>query len=114
MNAINIIIGGFALQYSASTKAISVKQTNDQFLTICIQHIFPELDAKDVNELPYMKSTAIKFIFVFRNQIPPQFYCNIVCKLPNFMLANNLVVSNYASIAIEKLLFLKDHSNNSL
>ena len=115
VNAINIIIGGFALQYSAATGAISVKLDESQFLTICQQYIFPEIDikadAESINKLPYLKSTAIKFLYVFRNQIPVQYLCNIVCKLCVFLQAKNFVLSSYAASTIDKLMILKDKNN---
>lgn len=76
------------------------------------QHILPELQRQDVNELPVLKADAIKFIMVFRTilGIP-----SIIASLPHLirhLRAESVVVHSYAACTIEKAFLLKDSANN--
>lgn len=74
----------------------------------------PELTEKDVDHLPVLKATCLKFIFMFFNQIPQDHTQNFLGLLSEFLKSMNLVNQSYAAACIEKLLAKKDKNGMQL
>lgn len=70
--------------------------------------IVPELQNQDVNAFPMLKAGALKFLTVFRNQIPKDAALKFFIGLVQFLLAESNVVHSYAASCIEKLLLVKE------
>ncbi|XP_030384597.1 exportin-2 [Scaptodrosophila lebanonensis] len=81
--------------------------------TFCGQHIIPELERANVNEIPVLKAAAIKFIMVFRTLLGPQTLANCLPQLIRHLSAESIVVHSYAACSLEKILFMRD-SNQTL
>ncbi|OXA64637.1 Exportin-2 [Folsomia candida] len=77
-------------------------------------HILSELLNPDVNQIPVLKADSIKYLMIFRNQLPPQTMKEGISHLVRFLGAESTVVNSYAASAIEKLLLLKQADNSPL
>ncbi|KAL4708636.1 hypothetical protein ACJJTC_008162 [Scirpophaga incertulas] len=86
-------------QASGVTKASPLVDIN-QFAA---NHVVPELQRPDINELPVLKADAIKYLMTFRSLLPKQLLIN---SLPLLIQHVNTcgVVSTYAACCIEKLI----------
>lgn len=80
----------------------------------CQQHIIPELERQNVNELPVLKSDALKFVMIFRSLLGPQTIVACIPHLIRHLQAESVVVHSYAACAIEKILIMRDDSNSLL
>lgn len=79
----------------------------------CQQHIVPELERTNINELPVLKADALKFILTFRTLLGPQTVIASIPLLVRHLRADSVVVHSYAAYAIERILVMKG-VNNSL
>ncbi|XP_074106561.1 chromosome segregation 1 [Cotesia typhae] len=96
------------------TQKHGVTQSNEfvpipQFAT---QHILTELAKPNVNELPVIKASSIKFIMTFRSILPREIVVSCLPDIIRHLGATSIVVHTYAACAIDKILSLKnpDHS----
>ncbi|XP_011193485.1 exportin-2 [Zeugodacus cucurbitae] len=80
----------------------------------CAQHIIPELERPNINELPVLKSAAIKFVMVFRSILGPQTLLACIPHLIRHLPAESVVVHSYAACAIEKILVMRDSNQQPL
>lgn len=79
--------------------------------------VIPELQVgpqNDINSLPIVKATCIKFVYMFRNQIPPSHVTTFVDLFANYLKAESRVVQSYAAACIDKLLTHKDESGKTI
>lgn len=60
-----------------------------------------------VNEMPVLKADAIKYVMIFRNQLPRNVILMTLPHIVNLLTAQNQVVHTYAAHAIEKILMLR-------
>ena len=58
-----------------------------------------------------MKATCLKFVYMFRNQLPDAFVPVFLDKVSDFLRSQSSVNQSYASACIEKLL-LRRNANN--
>ena len=69
--------------------------------------MLPELQAQNVNELPVLKADALKFLTIFRSQIPKDACLRIFEQLVALLGSESNVVHTYAATAVERLLSSK-------
>ncbi|KAH0557379.1 exportin-2 [Cotesia glomerata] len=96
------------------TQKHGVTQSNE-FVPIphfATQHILTELAKPNVNELPVIKASSIKFIMTFRSILPREIVVSCLPDIIRHLGATSIVVHTYAACAIDKILSLKnpDHS----
>ncbi|KAL2904063.1 Exportin-2 [Bienertia sinuspersici] len=98
----------------------SVKATGPNVLTgfFDLQSFFtlvvvPELQSQDVNSYPLLKAGALKFITVFRDQLPKSSVLPLVPEVLRFLCAEANVVHSYAAIFIDKILLVKDEGGRA-
>jgi len=99
-----------ALTVRGKTSSAGATSTN-QLVSIgdfFSSQVLPELQAADVNSLPFIKADALKFITTFRNQIPKETIVPMFESIIRFFAAESNVVHSYAAICFERLLALKD------
>ena len=77
-------------------------------------HVLPELQGGQVEQLPVLKADAIKFISTFRSQLPTETLLSVLPLLVRFLSSSEFVVHTYAAASIERLLCLKDPSNTNV
>ncbi|CAM8883985.1 unnamed protein product [Rhodiola kirilowii] len=75
--------------------------------------VLPELQALDVNAVSMLKASALKFLTVFRNQIPKPAVIPVFPDVIRFLGSESIVVHSYAANFIEKLLLVKDEGGES-
>lgn len=63
------------------------------------------------NELPVLKSAAIKFVMVFRSLLGQQTLLASFPHLIRHLASESVVVHSYSACAIEKILVMRDSSN---
>ena len=59
--------------------------------------------------LPILKATCIKFVYMFRNQLPNEHLQNFMSLLSNFLKCDAKVTQTYAAATIEKLVLKKEN-----
>ncbi|XP_045455694.1 exportin-2 [Melitaea cinxia] len=71
--------------------------------TFAANHVLPELQRPNVNELPVLKADAIKYIMTFRSLLPKEL---IITALPLLIqhITGRGVVCTYGACAVEKLI----------
>lgn len=74
--------------------------------------VLPELQEAKLDNLPLLKATCIKFIYMFRNQIPDQFVPVFLDKVADFLRSQSFVNQSYAAACIEKLLLRRTTTQN--
>uniref|UniRef100_A0A6A7G5K1 Exportin-2 n=1 Tax=Hirondellea gigas TaxID=1518452 RepID=A0A6A7G5K1_9CRUS len=75
------------------------------------KHVFPELtDEKNMNSRPILRADCIKFVLMFRSQLPDEMYFKMLQTISKFLGHSEFVVHTYAARAIEKMLSLKDEN----
>ncbi|KAH8391270.1 hypothetical protein KR215_009826 [Drosophila sulfurigaster] len=77
----------------------------------CAEHIVPELERPNINELPVLKAAAIKYVMVFRSLLGPQTLAGCLPQLIRHLPAESIVVHSYAACSLEKILTMRDASN---
>lgn len=99
-----------------STQKRGVTQTSQlvNIAQFCQQHIIPELERPDVNELPVLKADAIKYIMTFRSVLPSDAVVSTLPQLIRHLQSESAVVHTYAACAIEKMLIMKDSNNHAI
>eukprot|EP00271_Cylindrocystis_brebissonii_P023161 TRINITY_DN9424_c0_g1_i1.p1 TRINITY_DN9424_c0_g1~~TRINITY_DN9424_c0_g1_i1.p1 ORF type:complete len:976 (+),score=170.09 TRINITY_DN9424_c0_g1_i1:234-3161(+) len=105
--AIYIVVALAVRQKTVSAGATSVNQLVNigEFFSA---HILPELTAQDVNDRPVIKADALKFLTMFRSQLPKQATLELLPQLFRYTSAESNVVHSYAANCIERFLVVKD------
>lgn len=80
----------------------------------CQQHILPELERTNVNELPVLKADALKFIMTFRSLLGPETVISSLPQIIRHLQAENTVVHSYAACAIDKILVMRGQDGQLL
>ncbi|ODV91468.1 hypothetical protein CANCADRAFT_71450 [Tortispora caseinolytica NRRL Y-17796] len=62
---------------------------------------------------PIIRVDSIKYIYIFRNQLPKSILSQAIPVLSSFLASSNYVVFTYAAITIERLLSLKNPDNTA-
>ncbi|XP_076036358.1 chromosome segregation 1 [Oratosquilla oratoria] len=70
-------------------------------------HVLPEIQNPDVNQMPMLKAESLKYIISFRTALPPEAIKCAVPHLTKFITSQSIVVHTYAAAAIDKILLLQ-------
>lgn len=99
-----------------ATQKHGVTQTSQlvDISQFCQQHIIPELERPDVNDLPVLKADAIKYVMTFRSVLPSDIVVSTLPQLVRHLQSESAVVHTYAACAIEKILIMKDGNNHAI
>ena len=103
-----------ALAVKTSTKALGTTGTN-QFVDVVDffkQNVVTDLTSDDVAS-PILVAGAIKFISVFRNQLPKDVVLAVMPRVVHLLRAPYVVVQSYAGHTIERVLACKDPATNA-
>ncbi|XP_020254301.1 LOW QUALITY PROTEIN: exportin-2 [Asparagus officinalis] len=93
-----------SLGAKAAAGGVQLVDVDSFFLNV----IVPELQGPDVNAYPMLKAGALKFLTVFREQIPKQAAVSLLPNVIGLLRAESNVVHSYAANCLEKLLLVKD------
>jgi len=77
--------------------------------------VIPELqvNGNNLDDLPLLKSSCMKFVYFFRNQIPDAHVPTVVNMMADYLKSEFVVNQSYASACIEKMLIRKSLSDPS-
>lgn len=76
--------------------------------------IVPELQAANINTHPVLKADCIKYIMIFRNQLPKELIVGCLPVLVKYLGAQAVVVHSYAAHALERLFTVKTPQGHAL
>ncbi|PVU91567.1 hypothetical protein BB561_004340 [Smittium simulii] len=99
----------------ASVKSLGITQTNtlvdlaDFYQSQMLPHIS---NVHSDSNCPILKSNAIKYIYVFRNQLPDSYLEQAFPYIVEHLSHPNPVINTFAALTLERLMILK--KNNSL
>jgi len=105
-----------SLATKAKTTKHGITQTNQlvDLTDLCRQHIIPELQKPNVDDLPVLKASAVKYILTFRSQLPTDIIKGCLPFIINHLKAQSHVTHTYAAAAIDKILILKIPGSNNV
>lgn len=72
------------------------------------EFILPDLESLNVNEFPVLKADALKYLMIFRNQLPKDLVVSSLPRVVNLLGASSNVVHTYAAYTIERVFTMKD------
>uniref|UniRef100_A0A8B9S364 Exportin-2 n=1 Tax=Apteryx owenii TaxID=8824 RepID=A0A8B9S364_APTOW len=105
-----------SLASKAQTQKHGITQANElvNLTEFFVNHIQPDLKSASVNEFPVLKADGIKYIMIFRNQVPKEQLLVSIPLLINHLQAESIVVHTYAAHALERLFTMRGTSNTTL
>ncbi|WWC86346.1 uncharacterized protein L201_001219 [Kwoniella dendrophila CBS 6074] len=92
-----------------STQQLGVTSTNVLVDVVDFfgQNVFSDLQAASGSVHPILTVDAIKFLHTFRNQLTKDQLVSVLPLLVQHLNSDNYVISSYAAITIERILFIK-------
>lgn len=108
---LNLIITASIAQYTYRSGAEQISIPMEMLGQYLEQLVLPELQEQKIDNLPLLKATCLKFIYMFRNQIPDTFVPVFLEKVADFITSQSTVNQSYAAACIEKLLLRKQTGN---
>lgn len=109
---LNLLIGASISQYTFRSGAVEVLIDDQMLFSYIEQLVVPELQEQQVDNLPILKATCIKFVYMFRNQIPDDYVPTFIGMFCNFLGSSSTVNQSYAAACIEKLMLKKSKTTN--
>ena len=106
-----------SLATKAKTAKHGITQTNElvNLTEFCQSHVMPELqNLSNMSQLPIIKADCVKYIMVFRSQLPPEAVTAALPALVQLLASPAVVVHTYAAAAIDKILIMKDGNGKAL
>ncbi|XP_061066048.1 exportin-2 isoform X2 [Eubalaena glacialis] len=105
-----------SLASKAQTQKHGITQANElvNLTEFFVNHILPDLKAANVNEFPVLKADGIKYVMIFRNQVPKEHLLVSIPLLINHLQAESIVVHTYAAHALERLFTMRGPNNATL
>lgn len=105
-----------SLAAKAQTQKLGITQTSElvNIVDFFRTQIAPELQSPNINDQPVLKADAIKYVMVFRQQLPADVLVACVPLLVNLLLSSSHVVHSYAACTLEKLFMVKAPSGGSV
>ncbi|KAL4236748.1 Exportin-2 [Mactra antiquata] len=98
-----------SLAAKAQTQKHGITQTSElvNITDFYNSHIAPDIQDQDVNSKPVIKADCIKYLMVFRNQLPKELLISSIPHLVRHLLAQSHVVHTYAAHCVERLLMVR-------
>jgi len=106
-----------SLATRAKTAKHGITKTNElvNLAEFCSGHVIPELsNLANMNQVPIVKADCVKYMMVFRSQLPPQTVKASLPALVQLLTSPSVVVHTYAAAAIDKILIMKDTDGKAL
>lgn len=111
---LNLIITASITQYTYRAGAEQILIPFDLLGQYLEGLVLPELQEPQVDHLSQLKATCVKFIYMFRNQIPDQMVPQVVDMIANFLRSASFVNQSYAAACLEKLLLRRTGSGQPI
>eukprot|EP00933_Yihiella_yeosuensis_P027476 TRINITY_DN21379_c0_g1_i1.p1 TRINITY_DN21379_c0_g1~~TRINITY_DN21379_c0_g1_i1.p1 ORF type:complete len:966 (+),score=204.50 TRINITY_DN21379_c0_g1_i1:60-2957(+) len=97
-----------AVRGQTQKEGVTVTNQNVNIMDFFSSLVAPELMSEPISQRPLLRASCLKFVTVFRNQIPREQIGQILQAICKHITAESPVVHTYAAICIEKLLTVKD------
>lgn len=82
---LNLIITASITHYTYRLGAENILITTESLCSYLEQLVIPELQEQQIDNLSLLKATCLKFIYMFRNQIPEQYAPPLLDKVTDFL-----------------------------
>lgn len=106
MDALILLLSGvFPLLYTPRNGASSVATTPAHIIELYNNLVSPQLTTA---EFPILKTSCLKFIYVYRNQFPKERLLEVMGKVIAFLDSDNVLLASYAAATLERLLMIKE------
>jgi hypothetical protein len=86
---LNLIITASISQYTYRAGAEQVQISFEQLASYLENLVLPELQEAKIDHLPILKASCLKFVYMFRNQLPDQFVPVFLDKVSDFLRSQN-------------------------
>ena len=86
---LNLIITASISQYTYRAGAEQVQISFEQLASYLETLVLPELQEPKIDHLPILKASCLKFVYMFRNQLPDQFVPIFLDKVSDFLRSQN-------------------------
>ncbi|XP_042197781.1 exportin-2 [Callorhinchus milii] len=105
-----------SLASKAQTQKHGITQANElvNLTDFFINHILSDLKSPNLNEFPVLKADAIKYVMIFRSQLPKEQLLVSLPMLINYLQAESIVVHTYAAHALERIFTMRGPDNATL
>uniref|UniRef100_A0A3B4ZRJ2 Exportin-2 n=1 Tax=Stegastes partitus TaxID=144197 RepID=A0A3B4ZRJ2_9TELE len=105
-----------SLASKAQTQKHGITQANElvNLTEFFVNHILPDLKSANINEFPVLKADAIKYVMIFRSQLPKEQLLQAVPLLISHLQAESTVEHTYAAHALERLFTMRGPNNTTL
>ncbi|CAJ1447658.1 unnamed protein product [Effrenium voratum] len=97
-----------AVREQTQREGVTATNQNVNVLDFFSSLVVPELTSEPLTQRPMLRASCLKFVTVFRNQLPREQVGQILPAICKHITAESAVVHTYAAICIEKLLKVKD------
>ncbi|CAE7020114.1 Cse1 [Symbiodinium sp. KB8] len=97
-----------AVREQTHREGVTVTNQNVNVLDFFTSLVAPELTAEPLSQRPVLRASCLKFVTVFRNQLPREQVGQVLPAICSHITAESAVVHTYAAICIEKLLRVRD------
>uniref|UniRef100_A0A3B3QS44 Exportin-2 n=1 Tax=Paramormyrops kingsleyae TaxID=1676925 RepID=A0A3B3QS44_9TELE len=105
-----------SLASKAQTQKHGITQANElvNLTEFFVNHILTDLKSPNVNEFPVLKADAIKYVMIFRSQLPKEQLLQAVPLLVAHLQTESTVQHTYAAHALERLFTMRGPNNSTL
>ncbi|OLP76501.1 Exportin-2, partial [Symbiodinium microadriaticum] len=103
-----------AVREQTHREGVTVTNQNVNVLDFFTSLVAPELTAEPLSQRPVLRASCLKFVTVFRNQLPREQVGQVLPAICSHITAESAVVHTYAAICIEKLLRVRDATPQAL
>ncbi|CAK9060214.1 unnamed protein product [Durusdinium trenchii] len=97
-----------AVREQTHREGVTATNQNVNVLDFFSSLVVPELTSEPLAQRPVLRASCLKFVTVFRNQLPREQISQLLPAICKHITAESAVVHTYAAICIEKLLRVKD------
>ena len=106
MDALVLLLAGlFPTLYTTRNGATAVATTQEHIVELYRNLIAPQLQDQ---RFPILKSSCLKYIYVYRNQFPKDMLLEIMGSVIQFLNSNDVLLSSYAAATLERMLMIKN------
>ncbi|KAG9332670.1 hypothetical protein JZ751_014768 [Albula glossodonta] len=105
-----------SLASKAQTQKHGITQANElvNLTEFFVNHILTDLKSPNINEFPVLKADAIKYVMIFRSQLPKEQLLQAVPLLVAHLQAESTVEHTYAAHALERLFTMRGANTSTL
>jgi len=97
-----------AVREQTLREGVTVTNQNVNVLDFFTSLVAPELTAEPLSQHSVLRASCLKFVTVFRNQLPREQVGQVLPAICRHITAESPVVHSYAAICVERLLRVKD------